>query len=73
MSTRIDRRFDELKSQGVVYWPDDPWMDRFVEVHLKTWYRNGGEPRMGRHLVQRLGEIQCLLGAEPKQSIGVPL
>jgi hypothetical protein len=21
-----------------------------VEVHLKTWYRNGGEPRMGRQL-----------------------
>jgi ubiquinone/menaquinone biosynthesis C-methylase UbiE len=32
------------------YWPVDPWIDRFVEVHLKTWYRNGGEPRMGRQL-----------------------
>ncbi len=32
------------------YWPPDPWIDRFVEVHLKTWYRNGGEPRMGRQL-----------------------
>jgi ubiquinone/menaquinone biosynthesis C-methylase UbiE len=32
------------------YWPADPWIDRFVEVHLKTWYRNGGEPRMGRKL-----------------------
>ena len=32
------------------YWPLDPWIDRFVEVHLKTWYRNGGEPRMGRRL-----------------------
>jgi ubiquinone/menaquinone biosynthesis C-methylase UbiE len=32
------------------YWPADPWIDRFVEVHLKTWYRNGGEPRMGRTL-----------------------
>jgi ubiquinone/menaquinone biosynthesis C-methylase UbiE len=32
------------------YWPADPWIDRFVEVHLKTWYRNGGEPRMGRQL-----------------------
>ena len=32
------------------YWPRDPWIDRFVEVHLKTWYRNGGEPRMGRQL-----------------------
>ena len=32
------------------YWPPDPWIDRFVEVHFKTWYRNGGEPRMGRQL-----------------------
>jgi ubiquinone/menaquinone biosynthesis C-methylase UbiE len=32
------------------YWPADPWLDRFVETHMKTWYRNGGEPRMGRHL-----------------------
>jgi ubiquinone/menaquinone biosynthesis C-methylase UbiE len=31
-------------------WPADPWIDRFVEVHVKTWYRNGGEPRMGRQL-----------------------
>jgi len=34
----------------VSYWPTDPWIDRFVEVHLKTWHRNGGEPRMGRQL-----------------------
>jgi ubiquinone/menaquinone biosynthesis C-methylase UbiE len=33
-----------------VYWPHDPWIDRFIEVHFKTWYRNGGEPRMGRRL-----------------------
>ena len=32
------------------YWPHDPWIDRFVEVHLKTWRRNGGEPLMGRRL-----------------------
>jgi ubiquinone/menaquinone biosynthesis C-methylase UbiE len=32
------------------YWPPDPWIDRFVEVHLQTWYRNGGEPRIGRKL-----------------------
>ena len=32
------------------YWPADPWIDRFIETHFKTWYRNGGEPRMGRHL-----------------------
>jgi ubiquinone/menaquinone biosynthesis C-methylase UbiE len=32
------------------YWPLDPWIDRFVETHLETWYRNGGEPRMGRQL-----------------------
>jgi ubiquinone/menaquinone biosynthesis C-methylase UbiE len=34
----------------VAYWPSDPWLDRFVDVHLRTWYRNGGEPRMGRQL-----------------------
>jgi hypothetical protein len=34
----------------VSYWPPDPWIDRFVETHFKTWYRNGGEPRMGRRL-----------------------
>jgi ubiquinone/menaquinone biosynthesis C-methylase UbiE len=32
------------------YWPRDPWLDRFVEMHLKAWYRNGGEPLMGRQL-----------------------
>jgi ubiquinone/menaquinone biosynthesis C-methylase UbiE len=31
----------------VSYWPADPWIDRFIETHFKTWYRNGGEPRMG--------------------------
>lgn len=34
----------------VSYWPVDPWIDRFVEVHTRTWYQNGGEPRMGRRL-----------------------
>jgi ubiquinone/menaquinone biosynthesis C-methylase UbiE len=34
----------------VSYWPVDPWIDRFIEVHFKTWYKNGGEPRMGRQL-----------------------
>jgi ubiquinone/menaquinone biosynthesis C-methylase UbiE len=34
----------------VAYWPHDPWIDRFIEVHQKAWYRNGGEPQMGRHL-----------------------
>jgi hypothetical protein len=32
------------------YWPRDPWIDRFVDVHKRTWYRNGGEPHMGRQL-----------------------
>ncbi len=32
------------------YWPHDPWIDRFIEAHFETWYRNGGEPRMGRQL-----------------------
>jgi len=34
----------------VAYWPRDPWLDRFVEIHMKTWYQNGGEPQMGRRL-----------------------
>ena len=34
----------------VAYWPADTWIDRFIEVHARTWVRNGGEPRMGRHL-----------------------
>jgi len=32
------------------YWPRDPWLDRFVEVHMRTWVQNGGEPRMGPQL-----------------------
>jgi ubiquinone/menaquinone biosynthesis C-methylase UbiE len=34
----------------VAYWPRDPWIDRFVDVHQRAWYRNGGEPQMGRQL-----------------------
>lgn len=34
----------------VAYWPRNRWIDRFVEIHLRTWYRNGGEPQMGRQL-----------------------
>lgn len=34
----------------VSYAPADPWIDRFIEVHIKTWRRNGGEPHMGRRL-----------------------
>src|SRR4029434_10291309 len=30
----------------VSYWPLDPRIDHFIEVHFKTWYRNGGEPRI---------------------------
>lgn len=32
------------------YWPRDPWIDRFIDVHLRTWSENGGDPRMGRRL-----------------------
>src|SRR6476659_5521983 len=34
----------------VAYWPPDPWIDRFIEVHVKTWTQNGGDPQMGRKL-----------------------
>jgi ubiquinone/menaquinone biosynthesis C-methylase UbiE len=40
----------EVDWSTAVYWPRDPWIDRFVETHLRTWYRNGGEPQMGRQL-----------------------
>ena len=40
----------EVDWETVAYWPREPWIDRFVDVHLKTWYRNGGEPAMGRQL-----------------------
>ena len=36
--------------ETAAYWPEDPWIERFVRVHLKTWSRNGGEPAMGRRL-----------------------
>ena len=32
------------------YWPRDPWIDRFIAVHQEAWYRNGGEPQLGRQL-----------------------
>jgi ubiquinone/menaquinone biosynthesis C-methylase UbiE len=34
----------------VAYFPPDPWLDRFLEVHVKTWTQNGGDPQMGRKL-----------------------
>ncbi len=27
----------------VAYWPPDPWIDRFIDVHLRTWSQNGGD------------------------------
>jgi ubiquinone/menaquinone biosynthesis C-methylase UbiE len=40
----------EVDWSTVAYFPRDPWMDRFIDVHLRTWYRNGGEPQAGRQL-----------------------
>jgi ubiquinone/menaquinone biosynthesis C-methylase UbiE len=34
----------------VAYHPADPWLDRFMAVHVKTWSQNGGDPFMGRKL-----------------------
>ena len=34
----------------VAYWPPDPWLDRFMQVHVSTWSQNGGDPFMGRKL-----------------------
>jgi ubiquinone/menaquinone biosynthesis C-methylase UbiE len=50
--------------ETVAYWPHDPWIDRFIEVHFKTWYRNGGEPRMGRRL-------RALLNAAPVSEVTI--
>jgi len=47
----------------VSYWPRDPWLDRFVETHFKTWYRNGGDPRLG----QRLRALMRAAGAADVQ------
>jgi SAM-dependent methyltransferase len=41
----------------VAYWPRDPWLDRFVDVHQRAWYGNGGEPQMGRHLRALFNEV----------------
>jgi len=35
---------------SVVYWPTDPWLDRFIEMYEETARGLGGEPRMGRHM-----------------------
>ena len=35
---------------SIAYWPRDPWVDRFIDVHARTWTRNGGCPSMGRRL-----------------------
>jgi len=40
----------EVDWSTVAYFPRDPWIERFIEVHLRTWYRNGGEPQVGRQL-----------------------
>jgi ubiquinone/menaquinone biosynthesis C-methylase UbiE len=46
------------------YWPRDPEIDRFIDVFFQTWYRNGGEPRMGRYL-------RALLNALPVHDLRV--
>ncbi len=32
------------------YCPPDLGIDRFIDVHMKTWCQNGGDPRIGRKL-----------------------
>jgi ubiquinone/menaquinone biosynthesis C-methylase UbiE len=48
----------------VSYWPLDPWIDRFIETHFSTWYKNGGEPRMGR-------QLKALFNAAPLTDVQV--
>jgi ubiquinone/menaquinone biosynthesis C-methylase UbiE len=50
------------------YWPRDPWLDRFIEVHQAAWYRNGGEPQLGRQLRALFNEIGV---AEPRITAAV--
>jgi ubiquinone/menaquinone biosynthesis C-methylase UbiE len=40
----------EVDWETTAYWPRDPWLDRFMEVHFQTWRKNGGDPFMGRRL-----------------------
>lgn len=35
---------------STVYWPQDPWMNRFLEVYQEAARGLGGEPQMGRHM-----------------------
>lgn len=46
------------------HWPAEPWIERFIEVHLQTWRRNGGEPLMGR-------KLRALLNAAPVVDVEV--
>ena len=50
------------------YWPRDPWIDRFIEVHQQAWYRNGGEPQLGRQLRALFNEVGV---AEPRITASV--
>ena len=57
----IDQMLRVLRSGGLIavrdvdwgtvaYWPSDPWIDRFINLHIQTWSQNGGDPRIGRKL-----------------------
>jgi SAM-dependent methyltransferase len=39
------------------YWPLDPWLDRFIDVHQEAWRRLGGQPQMGRELRALFNEV----------------
>ena len=40
------------------FWPAEPWIDRFIATHFRTWERNGGDPRMGRRLRALFNDAQ---------------
>ena len=42
-------RFDQTTS-AMQFVEKQPWIDRFIDVHYQTWYKNGGEPQVGRQL-----------------------
>jgi ubiquinone/menaquinone biosynthesis C-methylase UbiE len=35
---------------SIAYWPQDPWLDRFIEVYEEAARGLGGEPQMGRRM-----------------------
>lgn len=48
----------------VAYWPRFAELDRFLDVHTRTWAQNGGEPNMGR-------KLRALFNAHPIDAVRI--